>query len=899
LSWLRYFRRNRRGEELSGEIEAYLAEEIADNIAAGMNGQEAVWAAHRKFGNITGIKETVREMNTIGFLDALWQDFRYAFRGLLLNPGFFAIATLSLALGIGANTAIFHLLDAVRLRSLPVKSPEELVQIRIPPNTDHCCSGNFSARNAALTYPLFEQLKQQQQAFSGLFAFGDTRFDLTTGGQVRFAEGYWVSGDFFRTLGVPALLGRVFTEDDDRPGCGSPGAVISYPFWQREYGGDANAIGQKLTLDGHAFEIIGVTPRNFFGVEVGRGFDVMVPTCAEPSTEGENSHLAKRSDWWISVMGRLKPGWTATRAAAQLAAVSPSLFQSTLPALYTPETAKYYLKFKLTALPAESGVSGLRKVYGEPLVMLLAIAGLVLLIACANLANLMLARASVREREIAVRLAIGASRGRLIRQLLVESMLLAVIGALLGAVLAQALSTYLLSFLSTSNSPIFVDLGTDWRVLGFTAALAMLTCILFGLTPAIRATRTSPGAVMKASSRGLTAGRERFGLRRALVVSQVALSLVLLVGALLFVRSLQNLLTLDAGFRAEGLLTTAIDASRLNYPAARRAVLYRELLDRLRATPGVEVAAQAQIVPINGDRWNDMITIPGQKDSEDMITNFTAVSGGYFRTLGSQLLAGRDFDDHDAMSAPTVAIVNQSFVRKFLKGANPLGKTVRIVTGPGEKPLSYEIVGLTKDAKYTSLRDDFSSTVFVDAAQREAGTGTSYIVRSREQLGPLLASIKRTINAVNPSISFEFKTFHEQIGDSLLRERLMATLSGFFGLLAATLATVGLYGVISYMVARRRNEIGIRIALGADRWQVLGLVLGEAGKLVAIGLVIGIALAAAAAQAAGSMLYGLKPHDPLTIVMAAFLLALVAVPASFLPARRAARLEPMIALREE
>jgi putative ABC transport system permease protein len=531
--------------------------------------------------------------------------------------------------------------------------------------------------------------------------------------------------------------------------------------------------------------------------------------------------------------------------------------------------------------------------------MLLAIAGLVLLIACANLANLMLARASVREREIAVRLAIGASRSRLIRQLLVESLLLAFSGALLGALLAQGLSTYLVGFLTTTNSPIFVDLGTDWRLLGFTAALAILTCILFGLTPAIRATKTSPGAVMKASSRGLTAGRERFGLRRALVVSQVALSLVLLVGALLFVRSLQNLLTLDAGFRSEGLLITGIDASRLNYPALRRAVLYREMLDRIRATPGVEFAAQAAIVPISGNRWNDIVTIPGQKDSADMLTNFSSVSAGYFRTLGSPLLAGRDFDDRDALSSPMVAIVNQSFVHKFLNGGNPLGKTVRIITGPGEPPLAYQIVGLTKDAKYQSLRSDFSSTVFVATAQKEADSGTTYIIRSGEQLGPLLSSLKQTILGVNPGISFEFQTFHNQVEDSLLRERLMATLSGFFGLLAATLATIGLYGVISYMVARRRNEIGIRIALGADRWKVLGLVLGEAGKLVAIGLVIGIALAVAAAQAAASMLYGLKPHDPLTILLAVLLLALVAVPASFLPARRASRLEPMIALREE
>ncbi len=837
-------------------------------------------------------------MNTIGFLETLLQDLRYGVRLLRLNPGFFAVATLSLALGVGANTAIFQLLDAVRLRNLPVRAAQELAQVRIAEN-EHCCNGNFSARNSNFTYAQWDQIRQRQQAFSGIFAFGDYRFTLTSGGEVRFAQGYWVSGDFFNTLGVAPLMGRLLSKEDDRPGCGSPGVVLSYAFWHREFGGDASAIGRKLALDGHAFEVLGVTPASFFGVEVGRGFDVMAPVCSEPWAAGENSHIAKRNHWWLSIMGRLKPGWTATRAAAQLAAVSPTIFENTVPPNYTTENAKYYIGYKLTALPSGSGVSDLRRRYQDPLLMLLAIAGLVLLIACANLANLMLARASVREREIAVRLALGASRGRLIRQLLAESLLLACSGAVVGAVLAQFISTYLVSFLTTSDNPVFVDLSTDWRLLGFTAGLAILTCVLFGLVPALRATRTEPGAVMKASSRSMTAGRERFGLRRALVVSQVALSLVLLVGSLLFVRSLLNLLTLDPGFRAEGLLITSIDIARLDYSAARRATLYRQLLDQIRSIPGIESAAQAGIIPISGNRWNDRIQFPGEKAAGVMVPNFSAVSTEYFRTLGSPLLVGRDFNDHDTPSSPRVAIVNQAFTRKFLKGASPMGKVIQTVTGPGEPEQIYQVVGLTKDAKYQSLRDEFSPTVFTASSQKETDTGTSFIVRSRENLAPLLSSLKQTILGINPGISIQFQTFPSQVRDSLLRERLMAMLSGFFGLLAATLATIGLYGVISYMVAQRRKEIGIRIALGADRRSVLAMILGEAGRLVAIGLVIGLVLAVAAARAASSMLYGLQPHDPVTIALAVILLAAVALPASLLPASRAARMEPTAALREE
>jgi len=838
-------------------------------------------------------------MNASRLLEALLQDFRYGARLLRMTPGFFAVATISLALGIGANTAIFELLNAVRLRMLPVAHAEQLAELQIAEN-EHCCSGNFSDRRPNFTFPQWEQIRKHQQAFSGIFSWGDIRFNLAVGGEARFTEGLWVSGQFFQTLGVRPLLGRLIGDDDDTPGCGSPGAVISYPFWQREFGGDSQVLGKKVSLDGRQVEVMGVTPPEFFGVEVGRHFDVAVPVCAEPLINGENSHTAKRHHWWLAVIGRLKPGWTVERATAQAAAMSPAVFESTVPPNYRADAAKFYVQYKLTAMPAGSGVSFLRRYYEQPLLLLLGIAGLVLLIACANLANLTLARASTREREMAVRLAIGADRGRLIRQLLAESLLLTIIGTALGVLLAQLLGNNLVAFLSTGDDPLYLKLSPDWRVLAFTSGVAILTCILFGLTPALRAAQTNPGAAMKASGRGLTADRQRFGLRRVLVISQVALCMVLLIGALLFVGSLRNLMTVDAGFRQAGLLIASVDISRLNYPTARRGLFYREALDRLRSTPGVEHAATVSIVPISGSGWNEAIEIPGESAKERMVPWFNRISAGYFKTMGTPLLAGRDFDDHDTPSSTEVAIVNQEFSRKFLGGKNAIGKQFRVLVGPGEPQHIYQIVGLIRNSKYRKLRDDFVPTAFVAESQdKEPGLGTHFILRSRLPAGAVMQVVKKTVLAQNADTSVQFQVFKTQVQDSLLKERLMATLSGFFGFLAAILATVGLYGVISYMVARRRNEIGIRIALGASRMNVMRLVLQEATMLIAAGLVIGSALAIVVARTASSLLYGLKPSDPLTVGLADALLAAVAICASLLPALRAARLEPMVALREE
>jgi predicted permease len=632
-------------------------------------------------------------------------------------------------------------------------------------------------------------------------------------------------------------------------------------------------------------------------MEVGRTFDVAVPLCAEPLTRVQ-SGLDKPDVWFIGLFARLKEGWTIDRATAHLAAISPQIFQLTVPSQYRADDVKNYLAFRLAAFPAGTGVSTLRRDYEAPLWLLLATTGLVLVIACANLANLLLARATAREREMAVRLAIGASRGRLVRQLLAESLLLSAIGAAGGLLVAQWLSRFLVGFLRTESNRIFVDLTTDWRVFAFTGALAVATCLIFGLTPAIRATSTAPGAAMKAGSRGSTDSRERFGLRRSLVVVQVALSLVLVVGALLFVRSLRNLMVLDAGFRQDGVLVVNLDLRGSGIPEQARRAAFDELVARLRGLPGVDAAAEAFIVPVSGAGWNNRIVIDGVTRTQ--LVNINSVGPGYFRTMATPILTGRDFDDRDTTQSRKVAIVTERFAGLLFGGGNPVGRTFQIEEGVGVDRPVFEIVGLVKDAKYTDLREEFTPIAFLAASQdAKPDPYLQVVVRSSAPLTTITSEVTSAVAAMRPYVIVQFQTLNSMVRDSLLRERLMATLSGFFGLLAGLLATIGLYGVMSYMVERRKNEIGIRIALGADRGSVVAMIMREAAALLAAGLVVGGAAAIVAARWTSTLLFGLRATDPVTIGAAAVTLTAVAALASYVPAVRASRLEPTVALREE
>jgi predicted permease len=891
-------RRRQFDRDLDEEMRLHRELREQEEIERGLSPKEAHYAAQRRFGNDLVLREESRDMWGWNWLETFLQDIRYGLRTLAKSPGFAAVALLTLALGIGADTAIFQLVDAVRLRTLPVKDPQRLAIVHL--KSDQWVWGNFNGPYAEFTYPLWQQVRQRQQAFSSIAVWSGDQTNLATGGEMDIAQDIWVSGDFFTVLGVHPFLGRLISPIDDQPGC-SGGVDLSYAFWQRRFGGAASAIGKTLTLNGHPFPILGVTPPGFYGVSVGDRFDLAVPVCADAIIYGEYSRITSqdaRRDWWLAMIARLKPGWSLERATAQLASIAPAALEETIPPLYDAEHVKHYLAYKLEVLPAPNGFSILRQRSSASLWLLLGLSGLVLLIACANLANLMLARASTRGSEIAVRLALGASRGRLIRQLLSESALLAVVGAAFGGVLAAILSGSLVAFISTPDNPVFLDMPTDWRVLGFVMGLAILTTILFGLAPALRSGSAPPGSVLKTAGRRMTSGRERFRLHRVLVAAQVALSLVLLAGSLLFARSLFNLMTRPLGFEQNGVLVANVDFSRLNLPETRRNPFVRELLDRVRAVPGVAAAASNRS-PVNGNSSNTSILaendITGGQSWEERI------SPGYFQTMEIPLLAGRDFNRNDSAHSPKVAIVNQVFVKKFLsRSKNAVGQQFRLGAPPGMPKPYYSVVGVVENSVYNDMHEPFVPVMYLPRAQDEhPNIFVTFLIRSQVSTANLASGVKNAIAGVNPEVDVQFKVLQTQLRDSLVQDELMAMLCGFFGGLALLLAAVGLYGVISYTVAQRTNEIGIRMALGARRSGIVGLILGEVAVLVGIGIAIGLGLALGGGRAASSLLYGLKANDPLTLALAAILLAAIGLAAVFVPARRASRLDPMVALRYE
>ncbi len=815
--------------------------------------------------------------------DALLQDLRYALRALRATPAFAAVAILSLALGIGANTAIFSLVNSLILKSLPVSHPEQLLQVTL-------------GKDDYYTNPIWEQIRDRQDVFSGIFAYSGERVNLAAGGEARYAELNFVSGQFFETLGLHTILGRTLSTADDKRGC--PGtAVLSHAFWQKEYGARADVIGKTISLDNHPFEILGVLEPGFTGVVVGTAIDLFTPVCSEKIVRGETSTLDQRTWWWMKIIGR--PSVSPTQATARLKTLAPEIFKATLPPNLRPADQAEYLNNTFETLPAASGISGLRTEYRRTLTILMVITGLVLLIACANVANLLLARSAARQREIAIRIALGLRRGRLMRQLLTESLVLSLTGAVLGILFAQWGARLLIRFLSSTNDRVYLDLTIDLRVLAFTAGVAILTGLLFGLAPAWKGTRVDPQSAMKANARGVIEG-SKFGLGKALVVAQVALSLFLIVGAGLMLSTFIKLETVDTGFNRDHILLASVDLR--NYQKDRVGAALQEMLDRLRALPGVRAASASAMTPISGWRWSTYVRIEGYtpKSREDSNVWFNSVTGGFFETLGTGFLAGRDFNAHDTPKSLQVAIVNETLAKKFFAGQNPIGKRYR--TEDGDKLSEpVEIIGVVKDAKYRSLRDEVPPTVYLPSTQ-----GAFFQQRATLELRTaagaptaLIPGVKSAIAEVNRDVSLQFTTLATQVDESLTRERLLASLSGFFGALALLLATIGLYGVMSYNLARRRNEIGIRMALGAEQSRVLNMVLKEVGILIGVGLAIGLVAALATTHLLESFLYGIKSTDPVTLSIASAVLALVAATAGYLPARRASRQDPMAALREE
>jgi putative ABC transport system permease protein len=838
-------------------------------------------------------------------VDHLIRDTQYGLRLLRRAPVFTTVAILSLALGIGANAAIFQLFELVRLRSLPVANPEQLVEVRAEGVQGFGISHGF---NAQVTHPLWEQMRAHQTAFAGMFAWGSTSLFVGRGGDARPARGLLVSGDFFRVLGISPERGRLLAVDDDRRGCGAGSAVVSHAFWQTYFAGRESVIGSTLTLLDQPFTVVGVTRPAFTGLEVGQTFDIALPVCS--AALWDNS-LDRRDLWWLTVMGRLKPGWSIAQANDQMRALSPGFLDATVPPGYGADLIEQYRSFRFGVIPAHRGVSRLRGAYGTSLSLLLGLTGLVLLITCGNLPTLMLARASAREREIAVRVAIGASRSRLVSQMLVESLLVAAGGAWLAIPVAVLSGKALVRFIDTPANPIVLNLAVDWQLLTFVGAVAVFTAILFGLVPALRVSIVNPVSAMRQTSRGMTADRHRTRFQRGLVVVQIAVSLVLATSALLFVRSFQNLMSVDVGFEQND--TTAISFLELHaaeLPLERRIAFQQQLTDTIRSVPGVAAAAASTHLPLSGATWAHFFRVPSQADSDRAVSRFMYISPGYFGTLGIPILAGRDFQDSDAANAQRVLLVNESFVRSHLGGVNPLGTTIQTIAEAGYPATTYHIIGVVGNTRYADLRDEdcwcklrahgMAPIAYVPIAQNpNLQPWAPVIVRSSPSASGVATAIAKRVASLNPGVALQFIELKSQIRERLVIERMLAWLAGAFGLLAIVIVTVGLYGIIAYLAVSRTNEIGIRLSLGATRGQIVQLVLRDSVWLLAAGLAIGLPLAAVAMRGAETMLFGLSPTDLPTVAAAAGVLCAVAALAGWIPARRAARVDPLAALRCE
>jgi predicted permease len=714
-------------------------------------------------------------------------------------------------------------------------------------------------------------------------------------------DGLYASGGMFDMLGVPAVLGRTFAARDDLRGGGPDGpvAVISYAMWQRRYGGSPDAIGKTIAIERVPFTIIGVTPKGFFGPDVGRSFDVAVPLGTEPLVRPEDSALDERLHWWMNIMVRLKPGQTADQATALLRAIQPQIRQATLPQGRQEDIREGYLANPFRLAPAPGGRSPWRSRYEQPLTAILVVVGLVLLIACANVANLLIARASARRYDLTLRLALGASRWRIARQLLVESLSLAAAGAALGMWLARWGSRALVAQLSTSAATINLDMALDWRVLGFTTAVSAAAALLFGVAPALSVSRLTPNDVLKERGRDGAFDR-RAGLRHASLVLQVALSLALVVAAGLFTRTFVALQTREFGFNRHGVLLVTANVERNAARGDAQLALLTRLEEAVRGVPGVAGAALSFTTPVARAGRNTRVTVPPDSplSRREQMAWVNLVAPGWFGTMGLQLTGGRDFNAHDKAGAPLVVVVNRAFVRRFLPGVSPIGAEVSTdEPDPGQAP-RYQVVGIVEDAIYRSLRAPMEPTMYLPYAQEGASAVATIAVRaSSGSPESIVRSVAAAIEREDPTAVLSFRSLDEQIAASLTQERLVATLAGFFGVLGLLLAAVGLYGVTAYAVTSRRAEIGIRMALGASASGVVAMVLRRVAWLVLAGIVLGTGLSMWAGKFVTTLLYGLKPTDPVTFVAAAALLMVVAAVAAWLPARRASRIDPMRVLR--
>jgi predicted permease len=832
-------------------------------------------------------------------MDQLRQDFRLAARSLRRAPAFSLVIILTLGLGIGANTAIFSLMDQVLLRTLPVRAPEELILFDGP--------GPFSGRtnnDKTFSVPMFRGLERgSRDVMEGMFARYDTSATLSTAKQSERVYAELVTGDYFRVLGVGSVVGRTLGPEDDRTPSGHPAVVLSYGYWQRRFGGQESVLNQELRINDHPMTVVGVAARGFSGIDTGSPADLFVPIMMKAELTPTWNDLDSWRSRWVTIMGRLKPGVTTTEARAALNVVYSQQLREDAKTLRatTPENVRQrFLAKTLELLPGHKGRSDLRTQFSTPLIVLMAMVGLVLLIACANVANLLLARAAVQQKEVAIRLALGAGRWRVVRTRLTESFVLALGGAIVGIVFAWWTAGLLIDTLPFARAVRTLSADPDARVVLFAIAVSTATALIFGLAPAFQSSRPSLTTALKEDAGSVAGGGRQARFRKGLVIAQVALSVLLLAGAGLFARSLYNLRSLNPGFVAANLLQFSVDPALSGYSRERSLALFRQVQDDLAALPGATSAAAATVPAMTDSSWQMTVQVQGytRKEGEDMNPTFNAVGPGYFATLGMPLVLGREFRATDARGASRVAIVNETMAKYFWGTENPIGR--RFGFGRDENDSAIEVVGVVRDSKFATMRDESRRFVWIPYMQEEALDQMTFYVRTRPEVSGVAGAARDIVRRLDPNLPiFEMKTMEAQVDESLFLERLVASLSMLFGGLATVLAAVGLYGVMSYTVSRRTREIGIRMALGAARTSVLWMVLREVAVMAITGIVLGVPVAIGVSRLVESQLYGLSPTDPATLAVTATALTLVAMVAGYIPARRATKIDPMVALRYE
>jgi predicted permease len=875
--------------DVEAEVSFHLDEITSALIADGWTEAAARDEALRRFGSqpryVRSLLHIDRAIHRRQIMRSfLTVDLRAAARALAAAPAVTAVAVLSLALGIGANTALFSVLNGLLLKPLPVPAPERLVLLE----------------GGSWTNPIWEAIRDRQPAlFDVAFAWSNETFDLAESGETQPVEGAYASGGIFETLGVNAALGRTFGPADDVPGGGPDGpvAVISHALWQERFGGSDVAIGSRLTVNRLPVRIVGVLPRSFFGPEVGRAAHVYLPLAVEAAVSGDESMLTGRSTWWLEIMARLRPDQSIEAATSAINQARPAIREATVPPQWSGEMRSTYLSTDFQLLSATNGRSSLRSRFAHPLAIILAVVGAVLLIACANLANLLVARATARRREMSLRLALGASRARLVGQLLIEGFLLAAAGAAAGLAIAGWGAALLVRYTSATIDLVHLDLALDWRVAGFTAAVALVTALFFGAAPAVGLKGLAPVSALRELGRGVV-GDRRFGLRNTLVVLQIALSLVLVIGGGLFLRTFHAVSTTPLGFRPDQLLIVNVNAQRSSVPAGDRRDLYRRIAEAVTAVPGVRQAHASFTTPLSGRSWNNLVLEPGRPDlpPREQMTFQNSVDPGWFEMYGMRLIDGRTLQSTDTAGSETVAVVNEAFVRRFMKGAPAVGRFITLA--PPSDIRTIRIVGVVADAVYRSVRAGMQPVLFLPRSQ--GGLLDSSVPLTIEVSGDraaAIAGLRAALAGLDPNLSFSFQDYRDRVRTTVAPERLVAALSGFFGVLALLLAALGLYGVTSYAVGSRTPELAVRMALGADPRRVVRLVMGRVAALVAAGLAAGLGLSLWAAGFLRALLFDLDPHDAATFAAAVAALAAVGLTAGWLPARRASRLDPAAILR--